>query len=368
MNQIEIDAIQQEADKLTKKFKDQIEPLQKQVDALDIQVQKNQSPSFSGSKQAQIEQVIKKADWITRYKETKRGGVIDLKGIDLMSTKEAGTVTRVTDTIQPGFTDFKYVPGRKLHIRDLLPQGTTTSSTIWMPYEASITNGIARVAESALKPASDFTPAVVKWTIEKIATWIKFSEEILEDMPQFTSYLTTRWIELLKQVEDNKLLYGSGNSDIKGLTVSAAAYVDALASAAVDRWMVLDAATTQVQVANYTPNFILMHPTDVMKLRQTRATTYEYIIQPGAPIMINGAVVIPTSAMVVGDFLTGDFAMGAQLWDRKAANITLYDQNEDDAKYNRVLAVIEERLALVTYQASAFCFGNFDAALAVGSA
>ena len=76
-----------------------------------------------------------------------------------------------------------------------------------MPYESAFTNGIARVAEGALKPESDFTPAVTKWAIEKIATWIKFSEEILEDMPMFTSYLTTRWLELFKQAEDTKLLY-----------------------------------------------------------------------------------------------------------------------------------------------------------------
>ena len=171
----------------------------------------------------------------------------------------------------------------------------------------------------------------------------------------FTSYLTTRWIELLKQAEDNKLLYGSGSSDIKGLTVAAAAYTDVLASAAVDRWMVLDAAVTQCQVANYNPNIILLHPTDAMKLRQTRSTTYEFINRPdGSPIVINGATVVISPAMTAGDFLVGDFAMGAQIWDRKSANITMYDQNEDDAKYNLILAVIEERLALVTYQSTAF--------------
>jgi hypothetical protein len=60
--------------------------------------------------------------------------------------------------------------------------------------------------------------------------------------------------------------------------------------------------------------------------------------------------------------------MGAQIWDRKAANITFYDQNEDDAKYNLIMAVIEERLALITYASTAFCFSSFGSALARGSA
>jgi HK97 family phage major capsid protein len=396
MTQEEIDQIAKEAEKVEKKMNGLVDPLikrleaaeqitpelkadlqkvadkyakmQDHLDALDIKLQKANVPDENAPLVDQIKHVIEKLDWIKQYKDTKRGGKIDLKGVDLMNTK-VGTVTRVTDTIPPQFTPFQFVPGRKLHIRDLLLVGTTTSNTIWMPYESATTNGIARVAEGALKPQSDFTPAVTKWPVEKIATWIKFSEEILEDMPMFTSYLTTRWLELLKQAEDNKLLYGSGSSDIKGLTVSAAAYVDVLASAAVDRWMVLDAAVTQGQTANWNPNHILLHPTDAMKLRQTRSTTYEFINRPdGSPIVINGATVVVTPAVTAGDFLIGDFAMGAQIWDRKAANITFYDQNEDDAKYNLILAVIEERLALVTYQSTAFVFGDFTSALAKGSA
>lgn len=241
-----------------------------------------------------------------------------------------------------------------------------------MPYEGAVTNTIARVAEGGLKPASDFTPAVVKWDIEKLATHIKFSQEMLEDFPQLTSYISTRWIELLKQVEDSKLLYGTGASDIKGLTVSGAAWVDNLASQYVDRYMVLDSATTQVQNAGFTPNYVLLNPTDAMKMRQDRDSTgAPYFFMLGTqnqPMTINGCTIIPTPAMILGDFLVGDFNRGAQIWDRRAANITFYDSNEADALTNTILAVIDERLALVTYQSSAFCFSSFASALARGSA
>jgi HK97 family phage major capsid protein len=366
MNEFSI--IEKEAEKVKAYMNSLIDPLQKQIDAMDIQAQKYTTSSTSAPIYDQVLKAVKNAAWISQIKDTHRGGTIDLKGIDLMSTKVAGTVTRVTDTIPAQFTNFQYVPGRKVHVRDLLPVGQTTSPTIWMPYEGAITNSLARVGESALKPQSDFTPAVEKVAVEKLATHLKFSEELMEDMPQFTSYLTTRWIELLRQLEDSKLLYGSGVSDIKGLTVSASAYVDVLSSAAVDRWMVLDAATTQVQTNGYTPNYILIHPTTAMHLRQTRTTTYDFLKDPTTPIVINGATVIPHQAMTVGDFLVGDFTSGAQLWDRKAANLRMYDQNEDDAKYNRILAVLEERIALTTYGSTAFVFGDFTSALAKGSA
>ena len=349
-----------------KSYGAKFEALQKQADDLDLKLQKANVPNQGAPIYDQVMHAVKGMDWVKDWKSLKRGGTLDLKGIDMMT--KVGTVTSVTDTIPAQFTQFQYNPGRRMHVRDLLPVGTATSNTIWMPYESAVTNGFARVAEGAQKPQSDFTPAVVKWPVEKIATWIKFSEEILEDMPQFTSYITTRWIELLKQVEDTKLLYGTGSSDIKGLTVAAAAYVDVLASGAIDRWMVLDAATTQVQVANFTPNFILLHPTTAMHLRQSRSTTYEYILKPNEPVIINGCTVIPHPAMAVADFLVGDFAMGAQIWDRKSANIKFYDQDEDNAQLNLITAIIEERLALVTYQSTAFVFGDFTSALAKGSA
>lgn len=358
-----------------KKVGAQFANLQKQADELDIKLQKANVPNSDAPIYDQVMHLVKGMTWNKEWKESKRGGTLDLKGVSLMSDfqTKVGTVTRVADTIPPQFTPLQYVPGYRYHLRDLMPIGQATSNTIWMPYESAVTNGFARVAEGALKPQSDFTPAVTKWPVEKIATWIKFSEEILEDMPQFTSYITTRWIELLKQAEDYKLLYGSGSSDIKGLMVSGTLWVDDLADSKVDRFMILDSAVTQVQVAGFNATGIILHPTTAMQMRQTRTTTGEYVLPylvatGAAPLVINGATVMVHNKVAVGDFLVGDFAMGCQLWDRKAANIKFYDQNEDDCKYNLILAVIEERLALVTYQSTAFCVGHFASALAQGSA
>lgn len=403
MNNEDLKALEQEAEKLETKMNGLIDPLikrlekleptspeykaalenelkpvyenfkklQDQANELDVKLQKMNVPDQNAPIHDQVLALVEKMTWTKDWKESKKGGTLDMKGIDIMT--KASTVSRVTDTIPPQFTPLQYVPGYKYHIRDLLPIGQASSSTIWMPYESATTNGIARVAEGALKPQSDFTPLVIKWPIEKIATTIKFTEEILEDMSQFTSYITTRWIELLKQTEDYKLLYGTGSSDIKGLMVSGAAWTDDLASAAVDRFMVLDSAVTQVQKAGFSPNYILLNPTDAMELRQSRDSDKNFIfpwpvVTGASPLVINGATVLIHNKVTQGDFLVGDFAMGAQLWDRKAANIKFYDQNEDDAKYNIILAVIEERLALVTYQSTAFIAGSFAEALAKGSA
>lgn len=356
-----------EAEELKKQMEginDSYKALQKMYDELDIKLQKAATGPNQDDPVSQIKHAISEANFLKTKESAKRGGIIDLKGIDIMNTKVS---VRVTDTIAPQFTPFVYGPQRR-HIRDFLPVTTTTAPHIWMPYAGTETNNAARVAENAAKPESVFAAAVTKYPVEKIATFIVFSEEILDDMPGLIGYITTQWIEKLKRVEDTQLLYGTGSSQLYGLTAKATAYVDNNASAAIDRWMVLDTATTAIQAADFQPDTILMHPTTVKDLRQTRSTTYEFIRNPWEPIVINGATVIPHAAMVAGDFLVGDFAMAAQIYDRQSANVRFYDQDSTNAQYNLITAVIEERLALVTYHATALCYGNFTVALAQGSA
>lgn len=343
---------------------------QNQLDQLDVRITKKTNDVTDGDSFADV--LMKNMDeaWVANFKRNRRSA-FEVKNLDLHRTK-ASVVTRVTDTIQPAFTNFIYDPAKRFHVRDIIPVGVATSNQIWMPYESATTNGIARVAESAKKPQSDFTPAVVKWSVEKIATYITFSEEILEDMPQFISYLTTRWLELLKQTEDNKLLYGTGSSDIKGLTVAAEAYSDVFASTLVNYYDILLGAAYQVKNNDFVPNYILIHPSDALKVRTSKDTSGMPIFQPyytqNGGLTVAGATVIETTAMTEGDFLAGDFAMGAQIFDKKTANISFSDQNEDNFIYNRLTAVLEERLALVTFNSGAFVFGDFAEAMAKGSA
>ena len=67
--------------------------LQKQLDDLDLKLQKANVPYQYAPLYDQVEHVISKAEWIANFKETKKGaGKIDLKGIDL---HQKTTATRV---------------------------------------------------------------------------------------------------------------------------------------------------------------------------------------------------------------------------------------------------------------------------------
>jgi HK97 family phage major capsid protein len=77
--------------------------------------------------------------------------------------------------------------------------------------------------------------------------------------------------------------------------------------------------------------------------------------------------ILETTAINEGDFLVGDFRLGATLWDRKQALVKFSDSDQDNFIKNVVTVVFEERLAQTVERPNAFVYGNFATAKACGS-
>ncbi|MBD4918851.1 phage major capsid protein, partial [Xanthomonas citri pv. citri] len=77
-----------------------------------------------------------------------------------------------------------------------------------------------------------------------------------------------------------------------------------------------------------------------------------------------GLPVVATQAMAAGQFLTGAFDAGAQVFDRWAARVEVATENQDDFIKNMVTILAEERLSLAVYRPESFIKG----ALAAGAA
>ena len=69
---------------------------------------------------------------------------------------------------------------------------------------------------------------------------------------------------------------------------------------------------------------------------------------------------VQTQAITVGKFLTGAFAMGAQVFDRWQSRVEVGYENDDFTK-NMDTILAEERLALAVYRPEAFVYGNLPA-------
>lgn len=259
-----------------------------------------------------------------------------------------------------------YDPTRPVHIRQLLPIGSASSNAIRYVRESAYDNGALPKAEGATLAESDFDLTAYTTPIEKIGTYLRISDEMLDDTPQLISYLSARVPQKLLQVEDTQILSGNGTSpNLDGLIGNATAFAAggfAGAVNAANQFDVLIAAINQLSLVNYRPTFILMHPTDFHKILLLKSTTNEYLKDQaymGLAPQFNGIPVVLSNAMPIGDYLMGDFATGAQFWVRNDVSLEFFREDGTNVRDGFVTVRVKERVALTTYSSLAFVTGDF---------
>jgi HK97 family phage major capsid protein len=178
----------------------------------------------------------------------------------------------------------KYDPTRAVHVRQLLPQGSTQSEVVRFVRESAYDNGAAPIAQGGLYPESDFDLTAEDANVRKIGTYFRISEEMLADTAQLTSYLSARAPEKLLTVEDTQLLYGNGSGqNIEGVSYASTAFAAgsfADTITAANQFDVLTVAINQIAIADQPePTAILCHPTDIAKLLviKVSATDKRYV-------------------------------------------------------------------------------------------
>jgi HK97 family phage major capsid protein len=302
---------------------------------------------------------------------------IDFNGVSMFSKAgDMNTGNSLTgDVIAPDrIPGIIFDPDRAQHVRDFIPTASTSSNVVYYVRESAFEDNTATVGESSTKPQSDFDLTQEEAPVRKIATYVRMSEEMLNDVAGMTGYLTARLPKKLRLIEDNQILYGNGlGQNLEGITEVASAYVDSLADANVNRFDVLVKAIAQVRADEYFANAIMVNPADWYNLLLIKSAEGDYLMPESARFggqapRVAGVPIIANTAVTSGDFLVGDFAQGVQLFDRLQSNIRFFDQDQDNAIKNLVTVVAEERLALATYRPTAFVYGTFASALAKGSA
>ena len=97
-------------------------------------------------------------------------------------------------------------------IADVLPTGQATSNSIRYIVEGTATEGATAVAEGEAKPASDLALSTVDEPVQKIATILTISDEMMEDVPAVTSYINGRLGTFIRIEEEDQLIRGNGTS------------------------------------------------------------------------------------------------------------------------------------------------------------
>ncbi|KAK1548195.1 hypothetical protein Q3G72_004690 [Acer saccharum] len=308
-------------------------------------------------------QVIESADAQAKLDSLKKGKGSASFAVKAITSANGSAGQAIYPDNRPGVS---LIQNRRMTIRDLLAPGRTNSNLVNYIKETGFTNNAATLAEGTRKPESSLAYSVTPAPVRKIAHFIKATDEVLSDWPALQSMIDARLRYGLAFAEELQLLKGSGTgNNLNGVYTQATAFAaptgtTATAASGATRIDIARLAMLQVQLAEYPDDGIVLHPTDWAIIETTKDSQGRYIIgNPQGQIAptLWGRPVVATQAMTQGQFLTGAFSLGAQIFDREDANVVIATENEDDFVNNMITILCEERLALAVYRPEAFVKG-----------
>lgn len=301
-----------------------------------------------------------------------------------MEVKTAATMTTAnispvgTDSIP--FTLAQYEVGltrlvrRMPFILDLVNLGTTVKKFVQWAEQANADDGLAAMTgEGQGKHQTDFDIVEKSAEVKKISAYIKVSTEMLDDVDFMQSEIQTELIELLRLKLDQQVLLGTGTgvelngiiTQAQGFNPASPNFLDSIFNA--NQYDVLRVAINQVQVNQFQPNFIVMHPSDLTKMELEKSSTGEYVIYPFKDQVggvVKGVPIITNTGMTEGRFLVGDFTKSRVLIRKDVAINIGWDGNDFTNNLVTILGELRAVHYIKTNYQPAFVYGVFSTAIA----
>lgn len=266
-------------------------------------------------------------------------------------------------------------PDRSVHIRSFMSVGSTISDNISFTRETAIVDGTDMVAKGDEKPASSLDLQEVTRPVRKIASHIRVVTEMMNDIPYLSSYLSARFLKKLAVKEDEQILYGNNTGQQLDGIFHQAQFFSAQPGSVVYLTDVFAIAKSIIATNGngaYEANAVLIHPEDYTTyLELIKDADKRYILPnvfSGQRISVSNMPVYTNTAITKGDFLVGDFNLGAQLFDREGATVKISYEDRDNMITNQVTFVFEKRVVLAVYRPNVFIKGTIAAAIANYSA
>jgi len=359
-------SLKSEIENLSAQYVEKSESLNKRLDEMEMAAKKTASGATPKTFKAALESALKDGAIEAMVKGNSNAARFEVKADMSLGADVTGVVAAETIVDQ-----IKYDPSRSVHIRSLIPLGSTDGQTIRFPKESAYSDGAAATAETAAFGQSDFNLTATTVNVEKIGTYMRITGEMLDDIKQLTSYLSARVPAKVLSVEDNEILNGDGSSpNLDGLFTDGAAFAAggfALAIESANEFDVLTVALNQLALSNYQADTILLNPTDLHKMILLKSTANEYLrnqIFSGLQPTINGIPVTLNTAVTAGKFLVGNLRQATQLWIRENLAVEFSREDSDNFQKNFVTVRAMERVALTNYLPNAIVQGTFSTAKA----
>lgn len=256
-------------------------------------------------------------------------------------------------------------------VRDLLRTIPTKSNAIDYAKQLTRTNNAAPVAEEAAKPYSDFTWGSATVVVRTLAHLAKITRQAMDDAPRLVGEIDSEMRYGLGFVEERQFLYGTGaGQNLFGIMPQATVFARPAGIAQMTDATNVDVLRVAIlinAIALIPADGIVMNDLDWAVIEMLKTTDGAYLLANPVNMLtprLWGLPIVTTPAMNAGDFLVGNFRMGATVYDRMDVEVLISTENVDDFEKNMATMRAEERVAIAVKRPTAFTKGVFATARA----
>ena len=315
-------------------------------------------------KAAKAEKASEILNSIGKPEDTKTDNMGDTKMDDMktftqnaanMTDKKAGVTmhlkaaTDVVTSAQIADVDRSIAPQpRRNAVADYFSQANVSGNAITYFLQGAYEGVPAVTAESAKKPQNSTSFTGTTLALSKIAAYIKETDEILYDEPFLASEVQNSLVYQVGVIEDGTIIsaigatVGIGAETYDGTTVT---FADGILASILK--VKSDSA--------YDASVVIVNPADLFTLLTAKDDNKQYYGggyftgaygtgSQGVPSSIWGVSIVANSNVPQGSAIVAA-REAVKVWRKSGIDVRIFEQNEDDAIYNRVTLVGEERLA-----------------------
>jgi HK97 family phage major capsid protein len=346
---------------------DQMKSLNQTIESMGLKIVAMGEGSKTKKTESLKSSLLANIDKIKGLKSGKEGFEMTVKAVDTML--ESTNISGGNVPVEQRIAGLNTIPSRRVRFLDALSRRPANSNLITWVYQSGKEGAAGGTAEGTTKNQIDFNLVVSSQAVVKRTAFIKVSTEMLDDIDFIESEIKAELMrELLKDVESSAFSGNGTAPNLNGVYTVATAFAAGSFATAVDNANEVDVlvvAKNQIAIAEQdAPNLILMHPTDVTKLKLVKVSStdkryVERLAMIGGNLSLDGIPIVETTLVTVGEYLMGDFNK-ALLYELGSLRIEMgLDGNDYTKNLRTILAEWRGAVVVRNNDRTAFVKGVF---------